>query len=101
MTRKYFDPAWQRYNEGLVKITSPKSSKGPVIAKGCGHLIQRDNPQLVVEEVLEILEKLIETRQAGFNDDEMEKNNQFGKLDSFVEEGMGSITVLTILSGSK
>jgi hypothetical protein len=59
MTRKYFDPAWQRYNEGLAKITSPKSRKGSVIAKGCGHLIQRDNPQLVVEVALEILEKLM------------------------------------------
>jgi len=58
MTREYFDPAWHRYHQGLAKITTPDLSKGPIIAKGCGHLIQRDNPQLVADEVSDILKKL-------------------------------------------
>lgn len=58
MTRIYFDPAWHHYHEGLAQITVPESSKGPVMAKGCGHFIQRDNPQLVADEVLEVIKKL-------------------------------------------
>ncbi|KIM94823.1 hypothetical protein OIDMADRAFT_171633 [Oidiodendron maius Zn] len=61
MTRAYFDPAWHCYNEGLAKLTTPNLSKGPIIAKGCGHLIQKDNPQFVANEVLEVVKKLDNT----------------------------------------
>jgi hypothetical protein len=54
----YFDPAWHRYNEGIAKITSRELSKGPVEAKGCGHLIHKDNPELVANEISELLDKL-------------------------------------------
>ncbi|TVY32350.1 hypothetical protein LSUB1_G008618 [Lachnellula subtilissima] len=64
MTRTYFDPAWHLYHEGLARITSPELSKGPIIAKGCGHLIQRDNPQLVANEVLEVINKLRNDKQS-------------------------------------
>ncbi|TVY50915.1 hypothetical protein LCER1_G008412 [Lachnellula cervina] len=64
MTRTYFDPAWHHYHEGLAQITSPELSKGPIIAKGCGHLIQRDNPQLVATEVSEVIKKLGHDKQS-------------------------------------
>ena len=64
MTRIYFDPAWHSYHEGLAQITSPELSKGPIIAKGCGHLIQRDNPQLVANEVSEVIKKLSHGKQS-------------------------------------
>ena len=58
MTETYFDPAWHLYNEGLAKITEPPLSKGPIVAKGCGHLIVKDDPQLVADELTELLDKL-------------------------------------------
>ncbi|TVY35243.1 hypothetical protein LOCC1_G007925 [Lachnellula occidentalis] len=64
MTRTYFDPAWHAYHEGLAHITHPELSKGPMVAKGCGHLMQRDNPQLVADEVSELLRKLSGDKQA-------------------------------------
>lgn len=64
MTRTYFDPAWHHYHEGLAQITSPELSKGPIIARGCGHLIQRDNPQLVATEVSEVIKKLRHDKQS-------------------------------------
>ena len=54
----YLAPACQRYNEGLVHITRPGLGKGPIIAKGAGHLIHKDKPLFVAEELSEILRKL-------------------------------------------
>ncbi|KUJ13241.1 uncharacterized protein LY89DRAFT_753800 [Mollisia scopiformis] len=64
MTKTYFDPAWHQYHIGLAQITSPEMSKGPIIAAGCGHLIQRDNPKLVASEIVEILGKLGQDTQS-------------------------------------
>jgi hypothetical protein len=58
MSNIFFDPAWHEYHIGLTKITEPHLSKGPVEAKGCNHLIHKDNPQFVANEVMELLEKL-------------------------------------------
>ncbi|KAI1438591.1 Alpha/Beta hydrolase protein [Xylaria sp. CBS 124048] len=49
MTMNYTNPTWHRYNEGLTELTSPDRASGPVIAKNCGHFIQRDDPALVAE----------------------------------------------------
>jgi pimeloyl-ACP methyl ester carboxylesterase len=57
ITQNYINPYWHQYNEGLVKITSPDRSKGPVQAENCGHFIQRDDPPFVIREVVELLHK--------------------------------------------
>jgi hypothetical protein len=58
MTRTYLDPFWHRYHLGLAQLTKPHLSKGPIEAKGGGHLIQKDVPQLVADELREMLDKL-------------------------------------------
>lgn len=51
---KYANPAWHEYNKGLARLTNAERAKGPIIAPGCGHFIQRDNPGFVVQEVLKM-----------------------------------------------
>jgi len=51
LTMKYANPAWHEYNEGLARLTDVERAKGPIIAPGCGHFVQRDNPGFVVQEV--------------------------------------------------
>ncbi|KAI1461541.1 alpha/beta-hydrolase [Annulohypoxylon moriforme] len=59
LTNMYMNPAWTRYNEGLVCLTDEPKARGPVTAVGCGHFIQRDDPILVAELVEGMLEKLV------------------------------------------
>ncbi|KAI1753057.1 Alpha/Beta hydrolase protein [Xylaria castorea] len=47
ITMNYTNPTWHHYNQGLTKLTSPEKSSGPIIAKDCGHFIQRDDPTFV------------------------------------------------------
>jgi pimeloyl-ACP methyl ester carboxylesterase len=54
----YMNPYWNEYNLGLVKITSHERSRGPVRAEKCGHFIQRDDPEFVVHEIVELLERM-------------------------------------------
>ena len=62
LSMKYSNPIWHEYNIGLTRLTNPGRAKGPVIAPGCGHFVQRDNPEFVVQQVSEIL-KDIEAEQ--------------------------------------
>ncbi|OJJ94982.1 hypothetical protein ASPACDRAFT_1892150 [Aspergillus aculeatus ATCC 16872] len=59
VTNRFVNPYWHRYNEGLVKITEPEYSKGPLIAPNAGHFVQKDNPEFVVQELNELLEKVL------------------------------------------
>ncbi|KAJ5692655.1 Alpha/Beta hydrolase protein [Penicillium macrosclerotiorum] len=59
ITLTYSKPYWQKYNEGLAKITEVERSKGPLIAPGAGHFIQKDNPQFVAQELAELLLKAL------------------------------------------
>jgi len=54
LSMKYSNPAWHEYNQGLAKLTDVERAKGPIIAPGCGHFVQRDNPGFVVQEVLQM-----------------------------------------------
>ena len=47
----YTNPYWQRYNEGLCQLTTPERSRGPIEAVGAGHFVQKDLPDLVVDEI--------------------------------------------------
>ena len=58
LSERFASPAWHSYNLGLVKLTDPKLSKGPVMAKGCGHFIQKDDPEVVAKETLELVDKV-------------------------------------------
>ncbi|RAH86754.1 alpha/beta-hydrolase [Aspergillus japonicus CBS 114.51] len=59
VTNRFVNPYWHRYNEGLVKITEAEYSKGPLIAPNAGHFVQKDNPEFVVQELNELLEKVL------------------------------------------
>lgn len=58
LIRNYIDPFWNEYNEGLATLTSADRSRGPIIAKGCSHFIQRDDPEFVAKEVYDMLARL-------------------------------------------
>ncbi|KAI0856330.1 Alpha/Beta hydrolase protein [Xylaria cubensis] len=58
ITMNYTNPTWHRYNQGLTKLTSPEKASGPVIAKDCGHFIQRDNPMFVADLAYSMLENI-------------------------------------------
>ena len=59
LSMKYSNPVWDRYNRGLARLTDADRSKGPVQATGCGHFIQRDDPMLVADETLELVDKIM------------------------------------------
>ncbi|KAJ5826255.1 alpha/beta-hydrolase [Penicillium riverlandense] len=59
VTNRFVNPYWQRYNEGLAKITEPEFSKGPILAPNSGHFVQKDNPEFVVQELNKLLEKVL------------------------------------------
>ncbi|KAM0425832.1 hypothetical protein ACHAPT_008770 [Fusarium lateritium] len=54
----YMNPYWNRYNQGLAKLTASGRSKGPLQVPGAGHFIQADNPEFVAERVREMLQRL-------------------------------------------
>ncbi|KAI8630691.1 Alpha/Beta hydrolase protein [Xylariaceae sp. FL1651] len=58
ISMNYTNPTWHRYNEGLTKLTSPERASGPIIAKNCGHFVQRDDPALVAELAYQMLERV-------------------------------------------
>ncbi|KAH7369929.1 Alpha/Beta hydrolase protein [Rhexocercosporidium sp. MPI-PUGE-AT-0058] len=49
---------WAEYNEGLTGITDEGKCKGVVIAKGCGHFIQKDSPEFVAQEISDMIKEL-------------------------------------------
>ncbi|OOF96791.1 hypothetical protein ASPCADRAFT_515013 [Aspergillus carbonarius ITEM 5010] len=59
LTREYLNPYWERYNQGLVRITEDGRGKGPLRAPGTGHFVQRDNPEWVAGEVRGLVERVL------------------------------------------
>jgi pimeloyl-ACP methyl ester carboxylesterase len=49
---------WAEYNEGLTKLTGDENAKEVVIAKGCGHYIQVDDPKFVAKEIIKMIERV-------------------------------------------
>ena len=49
---------WEKYNEGLCKLTDADRAKGPLIAPNCGHFVQRDNPSFVAEQLEELIKNV-------------------------------------------
>jgi len=58
MAQVYVDPQWHEYHKGLARLTKRHLSKGPISKKGTGHLVHKDDPQFVAEEIMEVIEKL-------------------------------------------
>ncbi len=59
LTNTYVNPAWGMYNEGLVRLAGGDGrGEGPIIAEGCGHFIQKDDPALVARLLQALLEKV-------------------------------------------
>jgi hypothetical protein len=59
LTMTYANPYWQKYNEGLVKITDEAKAVGPLIAVGCGHFVQKDGPEFVGDELVSLLDRVV------------------------------------------
>ncbi|KAH9894505.1 Alpha/Beta hydrolase protein [Xylariomycetidae sp. FL2044] len=59
MSRTYLNPVWQRYNEGLARLTEPGRARGPLEVPGTGHFIQRDDPAFVAGVVVEMLDLVV------------------------------------------
>ncbi|KAI9700143.1 MAG: hypothetical protein M1820_006925 [Bogoriella megaspora] len=57
-TLQYVQPFWHEYNLGLSKLTDPDRSVGPILANGCGHFIQKDDPPFVANLIIDILSRL-------------------------------------------
>ncbi|KAL8769256.1 MAG: hypothetical protein Q9209_004757 [Squamulea sp. 1 TL-2023] len=58
LSMKYTNPLWHRYNQGLLQITEPYLAVGPVVAKNCGHFVQRDDPSFVIDQLSSLLDRL-------------------------------------------
>ncbi|RYO82454.1 hypothetical protein DL766_007953 [Monosporascus sp. MC13-8B] len=58
LTNAYVNPAWARYNQGLTRLTDDERADGPMIADGCGHFIQSQDPFLVARLLQSLLEKV-------------------------------------------
>ncbi|KAJ4287450.1 hypothetical protein N0V88_007636 [Collariella sp. IMI 366227] len=52
----YMNPKWGRYNEGLTRLV--KTERKVKIAEGCGHFIQKDDPEFVAGEINSMLDDL-------------------------------------------
>lgn len=48
-TKRYAQTAWEKYNEGLLQIGDSSDFPEVMIAKGCGHFIQKNDPVFVAE----------------------------------------------------
>ncbi|KAK0719086.1 Alpha/Beta hydrolase protein [Apiosordaria backusii] len=55
----FMNPAWASYNDGLAHLIQPPENQTPVkIATGCGHFIQKDDPEFVAREIKHLLDNL-------------------------------------------
>ncbi|KAK4178011.1 hypothetical protein QBC36DRAFT_386246 [Triangularia setosa] len=55
----FMNPAWANYNDGLIRLVQSPESQTPVkIARGCGHFIQKDDPEFVAKEIKHLLDSL-------------------------------------------
>jgi pimeloyl-ACP methyl ester carboxylesterase len=59
ISMNYTNPTWHQYNEGLTKLTSTGKASGPIIAKHCGHFIQRDDPAFVAGLACDMMQSIV------------------------------------------
>ncbi|KAI0020022.1 alpha/beta-hydrolase [Xylariomycetidae sp. FL0641] len=58
LAEKYTQPMWDAYNKGLCELTDPDRAKGPLVAPGAGHFVQKDNPAFVAEQLVDLIMKV-------------------------------------------
>lgn len=58
-TESYMQPTWERYNQGLLKLSDPDRVEGVIIARGCGHFIPRDDPAFSASMVIDVIQRVI------------------------------------------
>lgn len=56
MIRNFWFTPIMEYHEGLPHLQGKGRGKGPIVAKGCGHTVQLDGPDIVAAELFEILQ---------------------------------------------
>lgn len=67
LSREFTNPIWDEYLRGMMGLTSKERSgsgkgrEGVVVARGAGHFIQVDRPDLVVEGIVHLLKCIQET----------------------------------------
>ncbi|KPI37648.1 uncharacterized protein AB675_3992 [Cyphellophora attinorum] len=55
----YMQPVWDAYNEGLMELVAHKERvKGVIIAEGAGHFVQRDTPEVVARQVVDLIQRV-------------------------------------------
>ncbi|KAF2448690.1 hypothetical protein P171DRAFT_428726 [Karstenula rhodostoma CBS 690.94] len=59
LTMTYVNPLWQKYNEGLTRITDGGKAIGPLVAVGSGHFVQVDAPGFVADEMVSLLDRVV------------------------------------------
>jgi hypothetical protein len=52
---KYAEPYWQDYNQKLLLSVSPTKRVGPVKADGADHFIQVGRPDIVAEQLINLV----------------------------------------------
>ncbi|RDW68610.1 hypothetical protein BP5796_09267 [Coleophoma crateriformis] len=58
ISMKFMNTYWAKYNQELLNISNCHLDENVVIARGCGHFIQSDNPAFVADILARMLEKL-------------------------------------------
>jgi pimeloyl-ACP methyl ester carboxylesterase len=58
-----FNPATFAYKEGLPRLQGEGIGKGPIIAKGAGHMVIVEAPDVVAQELLELVETSISSEK--------------------------------------
>jgi hypothetical protein len=59
LTMTYVNPKWQRYNEGLTRLTDEGKAIGPLVAVGSGHFVHVDAPGFVADELVSLLDRVV------------------------------------------
>lgn len=64
-TENYTQPVWDRYNQGLIRLSEPHKVEGVIIARGCGHFVPLDDPTLSAALVVDMIQRVSEDRSEG------------------------------------
>ncbi|PWN36207.1 uncharacterized protein FA14DRAFT_52808 [Meira miltonrushii] len=56
---KYMNAEWDKYNQGLLKLTKPDHARGTIRPKNASHFIQISNPDVVAQELHLLYEKVL------------------------------------------
>jgi len=57
-TERWSQKAWDEYNQGLLRIGDTTNFPQVLIAKGCGHFVQKDDPAFVADLIGKMLDAL-------------------------------------------